>query len=304
MLEIRFLAGTSDGSHGVAHAPVLAQINGIRRPHRPGHCRPIRARSHLPHGDGDLRLTQLFPDDPEILYRSGRLFSDQAYRLTMRLADVAPASVWMHQAAGEANESMGNYDGALGEYRKVLELAPERPGTHYRLGRVYLARARAPLAEAGAGKNAEREFAQELEVDPNNAEAAYELAELRRKSGDVDGARDLFAQSVARSPDFERGQLGLGRVMMAQGHPDLALPHLEKAATLDPEDDMAFYQLWQVYRALGREEQENKALAEFRRLRAKRREEERMGLLRQQVGTEQELEDQAKPHQQDQTKQH
>ena len=76
-----------------------------------------------------LQLTRLYKDDPEILYHSGRLISNYAYLLTMRLAEVAPASVWMHQAAGEANESIKNYDSALEEYKKVLALAPGRPAS-------------------------------------------------------------------------------------------------------------------------------------------------------------------------------
>jgi len=236
-----------------------------------------------------LRLTRLYPDDPEILYHAGRLFSDYAYRLTMHLADVAPASVWMHQAAGEANESMGSYDAALEDYRKVLALSPDRPGIHYRLGRVYLARARAPIAEADAEANAAREFEAELKIDPTNADAAYELGQLRRKAGDLDRARALFAQAVERYPEYEPGQVGLGQVLIAQGHPDLALPHLHKATELDPEDDVAFFHLWQAQRALGHVDEEKKALAEFQRLRALRRERERMGLLRQHVVTEQEL---------------
>lgn len=242
-----------------------------------------------------LRLARLYPDDPEILYHTGRLFSDYAYRLTMHLADVAPTSVWTHQAAGEANESMGNYDDALEEYRKVLDLSPDRPGIHYRLGRVYLARARPPLAEANAEANAAREFEEELRIDPTNANAAYELGELQRKAGDLDGARQRFAQAVEHYPDFEQGQVGLGRVLVAQGHPELALPHLEKATRLDPEDDVAFFHLWQAHRALGHVQEEKKALAEFQRLRARRREKERMGLLRQHVVTQQELEEQMKP---------
>ena len=60
-----------------------------------------------------LQLTRLYKDDPEVLYHTGRLFSNYAYLMTMRLAEVAPTSVWMHQAAGEANESLGSYDAAL-----------------------------------------------------------------------------------------------------------------------------------------------------------------------------------------------
>jgi tetratricopeptide (TPR) repeat protein len=197
----------------------------------------------------------------------------------------------MYQAAGEANESLSNYDAALADYGKVLELAPNRPGIHYRLGRVHLARGRPPLAAAEAEANAVREFEAELGVDPTNADAAYELGELRRKAGDLEGARALFDQAVQHHPEFEQGLVGLGRVLIAQGQPERALAHLEKAIGLDPRDEVAYFQLSQAHRALGHLEKAQSAQAEFQRLRAKKREEERLGLLRQQGVTQQEVED-------------
>jgi tetratricopeptide (TPR) repeat protein len=242
-----------------------------------------------------LELTRLFPKDPEILYHTGKIFSNYAYLLTIRLADVAPESTWMYQAAGEANESLSNYDAALADYGKVAQLAPNRPGVHYRLGRVHLARARPPLAAAEAEANAVREFEAELRLDPRNADAAYELGELRRKAGDLKGARVLFAQAVEHHPDFAQGLVGLGRVMIAQGDSAAALPVLKRAIALDPRDDVAQFQLWQAHRAVGNVEAAGQAQAAFQRLRAKKREEERLGLLRQQGVTEQQVEDAAPP---------
>ena len=88
-----------------------------------------------------LDLSRRYPDDPEVLYHTGRLFSNYAYLQTMKLQRVAPDSVWMHQAAGEANESQGFWDAAIREYEQVLAAAPNRPGLHFRIGRVLLAQA-------------------------------------------------------------------------------------------------------------------------------------------------------------------
>jgi tetratricopeptide (TPR) repeat protein len=258
-------------------------------------------RSYLGLGRDDdavavaLELTRLFPKDPEILYHTGKTFSTYAYLLTMRLAEVAPSSVWMYQASGEANESLSNHDAALADYRKVLELAPNRPGVHYRLGRVHLARARPPVAAADAEANAIREFEAELRVDPSNADAAYELGELRRKAGDLEGARALFTRAVEHHPGFVPGLVGLGSVLIAEGEPARALTCLEKAIALDPTADVAYFQLWQAHRALGQLEPARKAQAEFQRLREKKREEERLGLLRRQSVTQQEVEASATP---------
>ena len=258
-------------------------------------------RTYTGLGDDDkavevaLQLARLYKDDPEVLYHTGRLFSNYAYLLTMRLAEVAPASVWMHQAAGEADESLGTYDAALDEYEKVLVLAPDRPGIHYRLGRVHLARARPPHSAPDAEANAAGEFEQELRVDPTNADAAYELGEIRRKAGDMDEARELFQQAVGHYPEFEEGLVGLGRVLVAQGKPEAALPPLVKAVSLDPQDDVAWFQLYEAHRALGHREEQEKAQAEFQRLRGKKREQERLNLLRQHAVTQQELDKEMAP---------
>src|SRR5207249_5985966 len=58
------------------------------------------------------------------------------------LAQVAPASVWRHQAEAEAYESQGSNDAAISEYHQVLSADARRPGIHYRLGRTLLARSR------------------------------------------------------------------------------------------------------------------------------------------------------------------
>ncbi len=122
---------------------------------------------------------------------------------------MAPASVWRHQAEAEANESQGSYDAAISEYRQVLSADPRRPGIHYRLGRTLLARSRqnnTPDDIAAAAK----EFEQELELDPGNANAAYELAEIHRNAGELDQAQKFFEQALNDYPGFRGSSLGSG----------------------------------------------------------------------------------------------
>src|SRR5256884_5511565 len=83
-----------------------------------------------------IELNRLYPEDPEVLYHTGRLFGNFAFLTMQTLAQVAPGSVWRHQAAAEAFESQDSYDLAVREYRTVLQLGPGRPGIHFRLGRT------------------------------------------------------------------------------------------------------------------------------------------------------------------------
>jgi tetratricopeptide (TPR) repeat protein len=241
--------------------------------------------------DVALQLSRLHPDDPEVLYHSSRLFANFAYLQTMTLSRVAPASVWMHQAAGEINESRGYVDAAVREYREVLALDPRRPGIHFRLGRALLARALRAGSEAEASSGREqamKEFEDELRVDPTSANASYELGELHRKAGDLEKAGALFRLSLEHYPDFEDALIALARVLVAQGRPELAVPHLRKALASNPANEVSYYQLSVAYGRMGDAAEQQKALAEFQRLRAQKREREEIALAPREV-TKQEL---------------
>lgn len=220
--------------------------------------------------DVALELVRVYPDDPEILYHSSRLFGNYAYLALKRLADVAPNSVWRHQAAGETRESQGQLELALTEYRQVAALDPNRPGIHYRMGRVHLGR---PNAE-GQG-DALIAFERELGIDPTNANAAYEIGDIHRKRNEPDTARAMFERAAQLDPDFEEAQLGLGAALVTLGKPEAALPHLRKAAALNPGNEVPHYRLAQVHRLMGNAAAQQQELGEFRRIRAenaKRRE--------------------------------
>src|ERR1035437_10664223 len=95
-----------------------------------------------------------------------------------KLHDKAPGSIWMLQASGEANESQKAYDAAIVQFNHVLALDPRRPGIHYRLGRIYLARFR-DGGKADDRDAALRAVAAELDLDPGNGNAAYEVANIQ-----------------------------------------------------------------------------------------------------------------------------
>ncbi len=214
-----------------------------------------------------LELKRLYPRDPEVLYHSGKLFGNFAYLTMKRLAEVAPKSVWRWQAAGEAYESQEAYDSAITEYRQVLALDPRRPGIHFRIGRVLLARARRAGSRVSAADEALKEFQQELDLDPTNANAAYEMAEIYRTSGQFNEARTFFEKALKFYPDLDDVLIGLGRTLIALQKPNQAVPPLKKAIAINPESAVAFYSLAHAYRELGDTAEQRKTLSEFRRLR-------------------------------------
>jgi tetratricopeptide (TPR) repeat protein len=226
-----------------------------------------------------LELTRLYPKDPEVLYQTGRLYGNYAFLAMQQLAKVAPNSIWRLQASAEVWESQGHYDLAINEYREILARDPHRLGIHYRLGRALLSQsqqAKSPEEQQKAQQDALAEFQQELQLDPTSSNAAYEAGEIYRKMGQLEKARELFETAVNYYPDFEEAQTGLGRVLIALGKPDAALTHLHKAVSLNPEDEVTYYQMALAFRALGKTDERRAALEKFQRLQAQRAEQQKL----------------------------
>jgi tetratricopeptide (TPR) repeat protein len=212
-----------------------------------------------------LELNRLYPDDPEMLYHTSRIYGNQAFVTIQRLSQVAPDSIWKSLAAAEAYESQGSYTEAVGEYRHVLALDPNRSRIHYRLGRTLLGQSRqnnSPELKADALK----EFQKELQLDPSDASAAYELGESARSAGQLEEARGYFEQALKFYPDFEEAHLGLAAVLMAQGESKFALPHLQKAVAINPGDEVGWYRLSRAQKAVGNDALQQQALLEYQRL--------------------------------------
>jgi tetratricopeptide (TPR) repeat protein len=212
-----------------------------------------------------LALNKLYPDDPEVLYHTGRIYGNFAYIVMEKLHDEAPGSIWMLQAQGEANESQKNYDAAIVAFDHVLSMDPRRPGIHYRLGRIYLARFQ-DTQKPDDRDAAMREFTAELSIDPGNGNANYELANIQASLGNLDAAARQFQSLLQRYPDFEEALVGLGGVDLDAHNPQAAVPLLEHATRLKSDDEVAWYRLAQAERATGNKEAQLKALTAFKNL--------------------------------------
>jgi len=212
-----------------------------------------------------LELNKLFPKDPEVLYHTGRIYGNFAYLTMEELQEVAPDSVWMLQARGEANESQKNYAAAIDAFNHVLSLEPRRPGVHYRMGRVYLARftENQDLKDRDA---AVQQFNSELEINPRNGNARYELANIAAQAGDQQKAREGFEAVLRQFPDFEEALVGLGGVLLDGPSPQEAVAPLQRATQIRSGDEVGWYRLAQAERAAGNREEQQKALANFRKL--------------------------------------
>ncbi|HKW18070.1 MAG TPA: tetratricopeptide repeat protein [Terriglobales bacterium] len=211
-----------------------------------------------------LEMERLYSTDPEVQYHDGKIFGNYAFLTMQKLWQEPSDSIWKHQAEAEALESQESFDAAIGQYREVLARDPQHPGIHYRIGRTLLARSE-KAGSAEDAQSAAKEFEAELQLAPN-PNAAYELGEINRNAGQLEDAQKYFELALKDHSDFEEAQLGLAATLLALQKPELALPHLQKAISLNRDNEVAWWRLSQVERALGNSAEQKKALAEFQRL--------------------------------------
>lgn len=208
-------------------------------------------------------LNRDFPDDPEVLYISTHAYSDLATRASVDLARAAPDSSQAHEIRAEALETQGKWDDAAKEYRLILEHYPDLRGTHYRLGRLLLSQ---PNPPADMAQQAQKEFEEELKIDPSNAGAEYVLGEMARQGGRWDDAIQHFSRATGLDAGFGDAFLGLGNSLLsAKRFADAVLP-LQTAVKLESGNPAAHYSLATALTRAGRKEEADREFAILRQM--------------------------------------
>jgi tetratricopeptide (TPR) repeat protein len=148
------------------------------------------------------------------------------------------------------------YEGAreLEKCRATLERAialahsgEEKAELYYRIGRLE--------AEANGEEAAEPHWARALEADYHHAQAAAALEKLARAKGDWGTVADLLSRREGSTPEGERRALylELAQVLSERLHrAPAALPYLERALALSPDDPTVLEPLADLYFASDR----------------------------------------------------
>jgi tetratricopeptide (TPR) repeat protein len=168
-------------------------------------------------------------------------------------AETRPADAAAAGALGRVLQAWEQFDGAHAAYARAQALAPRAFEWHY-LDAVVLQRL-TRNSEAAA------ELSRAIALSPSYLPARVKLAEALLDTGDREQSGKQF-EELAHEPAAEpAAQLGLGRIAALEGRHDVAIAHLERATKLFPEFGAAYYALALSYRALGRREDAQRALA-------------------------------------------
>ncbi len=90
---------------------------------------------------------------------------------------------------------------------------------------------------------------------PENAWGSYMLGLSYWKDGCPEAAEESFRQALAIKPDFTKGLVNLGRVLLDQNRPGDALTYLEQAIAQQPDHVDALRVLGRIYHNLDRRDE-------------------------------------------------
>lgn len=192
-------------------------------------------------------LEQRFPNDPDVLYLSAKLHMKAFNDATFAMFQRAPASYRVHELSGEILEVENRYADAVSEYRKSIELNPNAPELHFRLGRAILLQSHS----AEALEQAAAEFNSELKLSPEDGACEFQLGQIAQVQGYTSAAKPHFERAVALSPNFVQALVALGKLQSQQKEYTKAIGLLSRAVELQPGNEGAHYALLTAYRDSG-----------------------------------------------------
>jgi len=155
-------------------------------------------------GPGDIR-----PQDPLMTELDTILESPVAYEV--RGAKALDDRDWKAAAAA---------------FRRGIELAPQEPSLHHKLGTAL-------FLDGDAGGAAEQ-FTEALRLSPTFAKAHYSLGILLAANGRTAQGAAHLAEAVRDDPTYVEARIRLADILRHSGRPAESLAHYDQAAALDP----------------------------------------------------------------------
>ncbi|MDQ6706082.1 MAG: tetratricopeptide repeat protein [Acidobacteriota bacterium] len=183
------------------------------------------------------------PRDEDVLFSLSRVYSAKGQSFFEQLERAAPGSYRVLQVKGLNAEYAEDFEQASSYYRQVAAAQSRLAGAHYSLGHV--------LRKLGKEEEGLIEIANELEIDPQNYLACYELGSGWLGRGDAAQAVPMLRRALALRPDFLEAKTDLAKAFVQLKQPGDAIGILKSVISKKPDHPTAHFLLYRAYAALG-----------------------------------------------------
>lgn len=178
-----------------------------------------------------------------VLFRQRRI-SDAVKALAKSL-ELNIENAEAHKILGRCLSVIGRFNLAQKEFEEALRLQPGSAAEiHYDLGRVYAAQ--------DDFHGARREFEAAIQLNPTYMEAhnalGFAMEALRDDNAALQSYQNAIRLNEARGGHFEAPYVNLSGFYNRRGQLDLALEYARKAIELNPNSDLAYFQICKAHR--------------------------------------------------------
>ncbi len=205
-------------------------------------------------------LRQKSPNDVEVLYTLGFVYSDLAESTFHQMQAADPSSYLVELVLGKAAEAKQVYADAATHYKNAIDKDPGNWELYYRYGHALYAAGQLPDALAA--------FQQSLSLNPFAYGPAWEAARIL-VSEKPQEAYELVNRALKENPDMRDLSEALvirGRALVSLNRPKEAVEDLKKACAIDPNDETCHVHLAQAYRKMGLTEEAKQEYSIYERM--------------------------------------
>jgi len=149
-----------------------------------------------------------------------------------------------HVMMGTTYLTVTEYDKALKEFKRAVELSPKLPSVNSLYGQT--------LVHMGATEEAMAAFRRELEINPNDFDSCLQIGILLKQEQKLDEARDYLLRALTVRPSEPNARFYLASIDVAQDKLNEALPALEQLVKDTADFAAAHVMLATVYYRMGR----------------------------------------------------
>ncbi len=167
-----------------------------------------------------------------------------------------PNSYYAKVLMAESYAAAGQDKEALAAYQDVLNLAPNRLGTHLAIGRIYENQLQwGPAIEA---------YRSELALDSANAMALAHLGHAYTQAREPERAIQALDRLLESNPSDGQAYADLGKAWTLKGETTKAIAAYEQALRYTPDEYDLHYRLYSLYSKAGDNDRAQRHLAAFK----------------------------------------
>ncbi len=160
-------------------------------------------------------------------YRQSKIWKDSETLWTQAIENY-PESDWAYLSRGTYRVDHGNYDKALSDLNKSIQLNPTADA-HYERGRLQEKLDKVTLAFA--------DYTSAIKLDSNYAMAYVNRGVLMSTGNDLRLPINDFNQAIRIKPDYALAHFNLGLMHKLSGNLEKALQHMSDAILLEPKNE-------------------------------------------------------------------